>query len=109
MDFVSVEEVMAILGAVLDKNSLVEVSNYTARYEVPEYISDEIISHFSNLNPKNYVCDIYIDMTVAELLGARVMKVGSDEAEDVMFDVQTDNPFYKLICEHLVCLAKVQT
>lgn len=103
-------EVMTILGAILDKNSVVSIDDDIARYEISKSVSDMILSHFGEFDPQKYICDVYIDMISSEFAGVRIISLDDDSnvAEDVMFEeeLDLDNPLYKIICEHLVCMAK---
>ena len=103
-------EVMTILGAILDKNSVVSIDDDIARYEISKSVSDIILSHFGEFDPQKYICDVYIDMISSEIAGIRIISldVDSNFAEDIMFEeeLDSDNPLYKITCEHLVCMAK---
>lgn len=103
-------EVMTILGAILDKNSVVSIDDDIARYEISKSVSDMILNHFGEFDPQKYICDVYIDMISSEFAGVRIISLDDDSnvAEDIMFDDELDiaNPLYKITCEHLVCMAK---
>lgn len=103
-------EVMTILGAILDKNSVVSIDDDIARYEISKSVSDMILSHFGEFDPQKYICDVYINMISSEIAGIRIISLDDDSnvAEDIMFDDELDiaNPLYKIACEHLVCMAK---
>lgn len=103
-------EVMTILGAILDKNSVVSIDDDIARYEISKPVSDMILSRFGEFDPQKYICDVYIDMISSEIAGVRIISLDDDSnfAEDIMFEeeLDLDNPLYKITCEHLVCMAK---
>lgn len=103
-------EAMTILGAILDKSSVVSIDNDIARFEISKPVSDMILSHFGEFDPQKYICDVYIDMISSEIAGVRIISLDDDSnfAEDIMFEeeLDLDNTLYKITCEHLVCMAK---
>lgn len=106
-------KIMTILGSVLDENSLLDVHDGIARYEVSDdvsrrFVMPEITDQIDDtFDLDSATCDLYISVETFEPLGFRILN--GENGKDVFLDNISNSKeecyICKMICQYLGCKA----